>query len=164
MKKLIYIFLLYILSGQVSGQTSSNKLVDTKWDSNWVGFGEGGFKMAFKATTVTISNAPNIYTQFKYYSIKNDTLIIGGTTPLDTTKLREPLKNYPTFKINKIDSDSLVLKALNWQAVYITGTLTTPYIDVDYKKFVDLDKTLKLNTDFSQGGAVNDHLYMFKQK
>jgi hypothetical protein len=164
MKKAFCILLLLAFSRQISGQTSANKLADTKWDSDWVGFGEGGFKMLFSPTTVTISNAPNIYDQFKYYNLKNDTLIIGGTIALDKRKLSKPLKNYPTFKVNKIDSDSLILTALNWQAVYITGTLTSPYIDVNYKEFVDLDKTLKPNTDFSQGGAVNDHLVMFKKK
>lgn len=164
MKKVVCIFLLFVLSGQISGQISSNKLADSNWDSNWIGFGHGGFKMSFNSTFVTISNEPNIYTQFKYYSIQNDTLVIGGISPLDKKNLDKPLKNYPTFKINKIDNDSLVLEALNWKAVYITGILTTPYIDVSYKKFVNLDKTLKPNTDFSQGGAINDHLELFKQK
>lgn len=164
MKKVVCIFLLFVLSGQISGQISSNKLADSNWDSNWIGFGHGGFKMSFNSTFVTISNEPNFYTQFKYYSIQNDTLVIGGISPLDKKNLDKPLKNYPTFKINKIDNDSLVLEALNWKAVYITGILTTPYIDVSYKKFVNLDKTLKPNTDFSQGGAINDHLELFKQK
>lgn len=164
MKKALYILLICLCFRQISGQTSSSILANTKWDSNWVGFGEGGFKMFFSATAVTISNAPNIYDQFKYYSLKNDTLIIGGKTPLSKKKLNRPLKNYATFKVNKLSNDSLILKALNWQAVYITGTLTTPYIDADYKTFVDLDKKLKPNTDFTQGGGVNDRLEMFKQK
>jgi hypothetical protein len=138
-------------------------LADTKWDSEWVGFGED-FKMVFSASTVTISNAPNVYIQFKHYKLKNDTLIIGGTDPIDKNKLSKPLKNYPTFKVNKIDKDSLLIVALNWKAIYITSVLTSPYVDVDYIKFIKLDKTLKPNTDFSQGGAVNDHLDMFKQK
>jgi hypothetical protein len=165
MKKAFYIFLLILFSKQLSGQTStsSNKLVGTKWESNWIGFGEG-FKMEYSDSIITISNAPNIYSQFKFYKLKNDTLIIGGITPLDKKKLSKPLNNYPTFKVNKIDKDSLIMTALNWQAVYITGTLTSPYTDVDYNEFIKLDKTLKPSTDFSQGGAVNDHLDMFKQK
>ncbi len=166
MKKVFSIFLLIASSIHLFGQTSTNpnKLADTKWDSNWVGFGEGGFKMLFSETTVTISNAPNTYSQFKYYKLQHDTLIIGGVSPIDPKKAFNPLKHYSTFKVNKIDKDSLLLEALNWRALYITGVLTTPYVDVEYKKFPELDKTLKPNTDLSQGGAVNDHLDMFKQK
>ena len=91
MKKVVCIFLLFVLYGQISGQISSNKLADTKWDSNWIGFGHGGFKMSFTSTFVTISNEPNIYTQFKYYSIKNDTLVIGGISPFNKKNLDKPL-------------------------------------------------------------------------
>lgn len=161
----MFIFLLIAFSRQIFGQTSTNKLADTKWDSNWGG-GDWGetFKIKFSASTLTISCGPNTYDQFKYYKLKNDTLIIGGTTKLDPKKLFRPLKNYPTFKVTKADNDSLLIKALNWQAIYITGTLTTPYIDVNYSEFIKDDQKLKPNTDFSQGGVVNDHLDMFKQK
>jgi hypothetical protein len=51
------------------------------------------------------------------------------------------------------------LVALNWQAVYISSVLTTPYL-VSNKEFIDLDRKGK-KKDLTEGDVLNIYLKMY---
>lgn len=142
------------------GFTGKYSLKNTFWKSDYSkdpDFGDG-FKIKFSTNGVSISNGENKYPFYRFFREQNDTLIISNQSGFSAQLLKNAIRNYPCFKIHLHTSDSLLLESLNWQGIYISNTLTSPYIDMEYWKFSELDKNSKAIAD----SVYNRKIYMYK--
>jgi len=146
MKLLSLIIILFSLTKSFS-QVNINKIIGT-WDGGQAFAGEyeeKRFEISFYEDSVVLHYGPNYYHQYKIWKIEGDTLII--------VRKDKDATHYPRFKIKKIDDYELQILAINWPAVYITNTLSTPYQNIKEDDYWNNSES-----DLTQGGVLNIEL------
>lgn len=150
--KLSLIILLFISTASFS-QVSVKDILGT-WDGGQAFAGEyeeKPFEISFYGDSVVIHYGPNYYHQYKTWQIEGDTLTI--------VRKDKDVIHYPKFCVKKINHSELQIEAINWPAVYITHSLSSPYQNAKESDYWD-----NSGNDLTHGGVLRIELDLKKSK